>query len=156
MNSWYIVLIVLILVWIYSMCNTSTHVSSPVAPGSLPRPVTSRSTLVSRIKSKFENMKSSFGGDGYSSNKNKKDNITDDTVLIFYAPWCGHCKKSMNDFKEATAQGNGKIMMVNSDEDPDIVKKYNVNGFPTIMKSNGTKYTGGRDASSIMDFANKE
>ena len=177
MNTWIVVLIILILLWMFSICNsTPINTHAPVAAqGALPRQVTNRSSLISRVKSKFGNItskfgnitskfgnklyiKSKFGGNSlsYSSDNDKINNITDDTVLIFYAPWCGHCKKSMNDFKQATSQGNGKVMMINSDENPDIVKQYSVNGFPTIMKSNGTKYTGGRDASSIIDFANQE
>ena len=163
MNTWIVVLIILILLWMFSICNsTPINTHAPVAAqGALPRQVTNRSSLISRVKSKFGNklyIKSKFGGNSlsYSSDNDKINNITDDTVLIFYAPWCGHCKKSMNDFKQATSQGNGKVMMINSDENPDIVKQYSVNGFPTIMKSNGTKYTGGRDSSSIIDFANQE
>jgi len=158
-------------------CNTK-NISPIAVQGALPRPVASRSKLVSRIKSSFGdmttqitnkigNMSSKFGNMnsktnktsnfnsslGYSSNKSKMENISDDTVLIFYAPWCGHCKRSMNEFKQASTQGNGKIMLINSDEEPEAVKKYNVSGFPTIMKANGETYTGGRDVSSIMDFA---
>jgi thiol-disulfide isomerase/thioredoxin len=179
MNTWIIVLIVLVLFSMYSICNSTTSssptyiqkiVSPASAPGALPRAVVSRSTLVSRMKSKFGNITSKFGNItskfgkmnsnskfnasvSYSPDNTKMENITDDTVLIFYAPWCGHCKKSMNDFKQASSMGNGKIMLINSDEEPEAVKQYNVRGFPTIMKANGETHTGGRDVSSIMDFA---
>ena len=85
----------------------------------------------------------------------KSDSITKDTVLIFYAPWCGHCKRSMGEFKEAMMQGNGKVMLINSDdpESKDLVEKYGISGFPTIMKASGEKYTGPRDAKSIIKFA---
>jgi protein disulfide-isomerase len=89
----------------------------------------------------------------YSPDNTKMENVTDDTVLIFYAPWCGHCKRSMNDFKQAASMGSSKIMLINSDEEPEAVKQYNVRGFPTIMKASGETYTGGRDASSIIEFA---
>ena len=90
-----------------------------------------------------------------STPNNKMGNITDDTVLIIYAPWCGHCKRSMNDFKEASSKSD-KIMLINSDdeESSDILKKYKVSGFPTIMKGSGEKYSGDRDSDSIIEFAN--
>ena len=85
----------------------------------------------------------------------KNDSITKDTVLIFYAPWCGYCKRSMDEFKDAVSQGNGKIMMINSDDpgSKELINKFNVSGFPTIMKASGEKYTGPRTASGITDFA---
>ena len=100
--------------------------------------------------------KSKFNESVKTANANaKNDSITKDTVLIFYAPWCGHCKRSMGEFKDAVSQGNGKVMMINSD-DPDskeLIEKYNVNGFPTIMKASGEKYTGPRTSSGIINFA---
>ena len=100
--------------------------------------------------------KSSFNDSIKTTNADaKNDSITKDTVLIFYAPWCGHCKRSMGEFKDAVSQANGKVMMINSD-DPDskeLIEKYNVNGFPTIMKASGEKYTGPRTSSGIINFA---
>jgi thiol-disulfide isomerase/thioredoxin len=103
--------------------------------------------IIYTCRSKFE---------GTSQIGPKIDTIRDDTVLIFYAPWCGHCKKSMNDFKDAESKGNGKVMLINSD-DPDnseIMKKYKVQGFPTIMKGDGKVYDGGRTSKEILEFAN--
>jgi thiol-disulfide isomerase/thioredoxin len=109
-----------------------------------------------RTTSRFSDNKTKFSSISFSPDDTKVDNITDDTVIIFYAPWCGHCKRSMSDFKQAVTQGNGKVVLVNSDNEPDLVKKYNVNGFPTIMKGNGSKYTGNRDYNSIISFANDD
>ena len=84
------------------------------------------------------------------------DSIKDDTVLIIYAPWCGHCKSSMSEFVDASKQSDN-IMLVNS-EDPsnvELLSKYKVQGFPTIMKASGEKYTGPRKADAIVEFASK-
>jgi thiol-disulfide isomerase/thioredoxin len=89
-----------------------------------------------------------------SSTADDETPIKDDQVLIIYAPWCGHCKNSMKDFREASERSD-KVKLINSDENPDIVKKYNVRGYPTIMKTNGKMYTGPRDANSIIEFAEK-
>lgn len=75
-------------------------------------------------------------------------------VYIIYAPWCGHCKKSMGEFKKASENDN--IILVNSEDQSskEIMNKFDVNGFPTIVRSDGTKYTGQRIADEIIDFAN--
>jgi len=103
--------------------------------------------------SRFGRM-SNFNANVISTSDNATDNsINDGNVLIFYAPWCGYCKKSMTDFKNAVSRSNGKIQLINSDEEPELVTKYNVKGFPTIMKTTGETHTGDRDTESILEFA---
>ena len=90
--------------------------------------------------------------------ESKIDSITDDTVLIFYAPWCGHCKKAMPEFIKATEMSNGKVMLVNSDDPKNkkLIQEHGVSGFPTIKKANGTEYKGGRTSEDIKSFADKK
>jgi protein disulfide-isomerase A6 len=97
--------------------------------------------------------KSSFGG-GNSEKTSVMPKVTDSSVLIFYAPWCGHCKSSMDEFKKAVAQGQGDIVLIDSTDESNasILSKYNVQGFPTIIKGDGTKYSGSRTAESIVAF----
>ena len=78
-----------------------------------------------------------------------------DTVYIFFAPWCGHCKHNKKNFEDAVEQGDGLIVLVDStlEENKELVEKYNITGFPTIMKADGTKYSGDRDTNSILDFS---
>lgn len=102
---------------------------------------------------KMATPKSAFNSTVSYSSSESDEPIQQDQVLIVYAPWCGHCKRSMNDFREA-AQKSDKIRLINSDESPEIVKKYNIRGYPTIMKANGQMYTGDRSTNSILDFAN--
>ena len=96
---------------------------------------------------------------GFNKNviSTSSDTVVEDsngeTVFIVYAPWCGHCKESMKDFKEAVSQSGGKIKLVNGDEYPEFVSKYNIKGFPTIMKTNGKELKGHRDTDSILEFA---
>jgi len=89
---------------------------------------------------------------GTTPEKEKINSIAPDTVLIFYAPWCGYCKSSMDEFQKAVDSGNGKILLINGDENRDLMVKYGVKGFPTIMKGNNV-HTGGRTSSEILDFA---
>jgi len=100
--------------------------------------------------------KSSFGVSSTSSSTSSSD-ISDDTVLIFYAPWCGHCKRSMNDFIEASETPGVNIILVNSDLDSSksLLKQFGIKGFPSIVRGNGDSYDKkSRTASDIIDFAN--
>ena len=85
--------------------------------------------------------------------KINESDVKPDTVLIFIASWCEFCKDAMGKFKDAVAQGNGKIIIVDGDKNPDLVKKYNVNGYPTIIKGNKTKYEGLRQTVDIVNFS---
>ena len=152
MDKYLLILIVLLLFWMISMCKKPNHYGS--SPMSLPKRI--MSTPMAHIKSSFSSVKSFFNESlKITPNDAKTDSIADDTVLIFFAPWCGHCKKSMGEFKEAATQGSGKIMLISS-EDPEsknLMQKYSVGGFPTIVKGTGEKYNGSRDARSIVKFA---
>ena len=56
-------------------------------------------------------------------------------LVLFYAPWCPHCKTMMADWDKFAADNKSsvKAIKVNSDEQPDLVKEYSVQGFPTIL-----------------------
>lgn len=86
-------------------------------------------------------------------------------LVLFYADWCGHCQKVKPAWKTAADSVNTKddkkMIMVNcgegTDEDQKVMKKYNVDGYPTIIKFvNGTPslYRGDRDADSFKDIFN--
>jgi len=105
-------------------------------------------------KGKFGKMSKFNGGNIVSSSTtNDIDETNGETVIIFYALWCGHCKESMTDFKDAVSKSYGKIKLINGDEEPELVIKYNVKGYPTIVKTNGKEHKGHRDIDSILDFA---
>jgi thiol-disulfide isomerase/thioredoxin len=82
--------------------------------------------------------------------------VSKDTTLIFYAPWCGHCKNNMKYFKEAVDGGDGKIVLIDATEvtGKELADKHDVKGFPTIMKGDGTVYNGERkDVDGIIEFS---
>jgi len=87
-----------------------------------------------------------------------KPSISKDSVLIFYAPWCGYCKKDMSKFKEAVKQGNGKVILIDADE-PENEKlrmEYGVQGYPTIVKGDKTKFDyKDRSTENIIAFLNE-
>jgi len=81
-------------------------------------------------------------------------NISSGKVYIFHAPWCGHCRAAMPEFEKVVEQ-NPDIELINSEypESKILIDKFEVRGFPTILKDNGTKYIGPRTAESILEFA---
>ena len=90
-----------------------------------------------------------------STKKSKLTNVSPDKTMIFYAPWCGHCKTAMPEFKKAAESSNGKIQMINSDApgSKELMEKFHVNAFPTIMKATGEQYNGSNDAESLKNFS---
>nr|XP_034172129.1 protein disulfide-isomerase A3 [Osmia lignaria] len=86
-----------------------------------------------------------------------------DTLIEFYAPWCGHCKKLAPDYD--------KLGEKLADEDVEIVKfdatandvpaPYEVRGFPTLYwapknaKDNPVKYEGGRTIDDFIKYIAK-
>jgi protein disulfide-isomerase-like protein len=61
-------------------------------------------------------------------------------VVLFYADWCGHCKKLKPVWEKAAEKVNKeekRMIMVNCGDDKkgdsDIMSKYNIKGYPTIM-----------------------
>ena len=62
------------------------------------------------------------------------------SLVLLYAPWCGHSKKMLPDFERVKSEFDGQminntkmnIMMYNSDVDKEKVKEYGAKGFPTL------------------------
>lgn len=80
-------------------------------------------------------------------------------VVLYYAPWCGHCKSLMPEWKkiEDAHKNDPKVSVkkVNCDEEPDKAKKEGVTGFPTIiLYKGGVKkiFHDKRTASAIETF----
>ena len=98
--------------------------------------------------------KSKFGEETSPSSKK----ITDDMVLIVHAPWCGHCQAAKAEFDDAVSRGKGKVIAIDAtdkDNKP-ILDKLAIKGFPTIVKGDGSKFTGSRTADSILKFADEK
>ena len=81
-------------------------------------------------------------------------------LTMFYAPWCGHCKRLKPEFAEAAAELAGEAVLAGMDVDtPDsygIRSEFNISGFPTLLYfEKGKKkfdYAGGRDKDGIVEW----
>ena len=110
----------------------------------------------------------------FFSNKLKESFVNDDKdfgtgkkLVLFYADWCGHCKSIHSDWDKASKKvKNKKVTMAKvncgdeSEEHAKIVKKYGVQGYPTIKLLNNGKveddYNGGRTHKDFVDYINSQ
>lgn len=87
------------------------------------------------------------------------------SLVLFHANWCGHCKKMMPEWLkfEKEFHGHKGINVINVEsEDKSVMKKHEINGFPTIKycpsglnNSNDTQtYEGERTYDGLVGFIN--
>jgi protein disulfide-isomerase-like protein len=82
----------------------------------------------------------------------------DRKIVLFYAPWCGHCKKTKPEYVKV-AKKIGGLHAVNCDEDEEVATHFNIKGFPTIAYIQddmiSETYEGPRVASAMLNWVNK-
>lgn len=80
------------------------------------------------------------------------------TLVEFYAPWCGHCKKLAPEYEKAAlamAPKGVPFAKVDATEEKSLSSKYNIKGFPTMVWFEDGKqmeYDGGRTSETITEW----
>ena len=82
--------------------------------------------------------------------------------VMFYAPWCGHCKKLMpvwNDLAngiDPEEDGNIIIATVDTTTNPALLSRFGIRGFPTLLYFADRKmyrYKSERSIKTLLEFA---
>jgi len=84
--------------------------------------------------------------------------------VLFYAPWCGHCKNTKPIFDEFKASYNGPVEIIDIDCDKrkELAKKYKIQGFPTFkyfpngLKGASEEYDRGRTLGDFKKFISEK
>jgi len=84
----------------------------------------------------------------------------DDIIMLFYAPWCGHCQKFDPIYEELakTLANNKKLKFMKIDAAANDIEGHTIQGFPTIKffpgkdKERFIPYEGERSAAEVAKF----
>ena len=99
--------------------------------------------------------------EGFESIDLDEETKTGKQLVLFYADWCGHCKKIKPVWDEAANEikdKDKKMLKVNcgggSEKEKEIMEKYNIDGYPTIILfTNGkpSPYEGARNKDAFIE-----
>merc|ERR1719424_1036941 len=86
-------------------------------------------------------------------------------LIMFYAPWCGHCKSLKPKWVEAantvaedeSVKGKAVVAAMDCDSNEGTCGKFGIESFPTLIwfdspESKGVPFKGERDANGVKSF----
>ncbi|KAG8196511.1 hypothetical protein JTE90_012325 [Oedothorax gibbosus] len=82
-------------------------------------------------------------------------------LVMFYAPWCGHCKNLepiWNQVAQSLVDTEIRVGKIDCTRFTSVAQEFSVGGFPTILFIKGHKtveYRGDRERTDIVDFARR-
>ena len=83
-------------------------------------------------------------------------------LVLFYAPWCGHCKKFHPEYEKAAKtlrKENLYLAKVDATVEKKLAEKFEIQGFPTVklfIKGEEIEYTGGRKEQEVINWMRKK
>jgi thiol-disulfide isomerase/thioredoxin len=96
---------------------------------------------------------------------NKPESSDDITVLFFHVDWCPHCRTATPKWQTFCENNNNKLINgfkvicnregIDCTDDNDIVNKYNIESYPTVIAYKGNKrydYDASIDKKSLEKF----
>ena len=82
------------------------------------------------------------------------------SLVLFYADWCGHCKKlkpTWNECSEKAKKDGLNMVQINvgegTEKDKELTEKYEIDGYPTIIlfkNGKATPYNGPRTEEGFL------
>jgi thioredoxin 1 len=83
----------------------------------------------------------------------------DKTLTLFKAEWCGHCKSFKETWNKLKKDNdNVKFVTYDSEVNKNEIKKYGIQGFPTLIllvDDKSIEYVGPRNKEAIEEFINQ-
>ena len=86
----------------------------------------------------------------------------DNLMVLFYAPWCGHCKKFHPEYAKAAVtlkKENLILAKLDATVNKKMAEKYKIQGFPTtklFIKGDAIEYNGGRTEKDVVNWMRKK
>lgn len=125
-------------------------------------------TKVRSMVNRFSGQKSSSGEDFFSASDvvvlddQSIDDLNVPSLVMFFAPWCGHCQHAKPMYIEVAhtlAQSHIPCYALNCDQYGKKASAYGIQGYPTFALVNhkkvAEKYEGDRDTSDLVAWVKK-